>query len=71
MNSDNFMQTAHLLLGISRQELLRRISSQKLDWRILKSQIEQSALEIQLESGCEEQIARKSLEQVDKFSYEQ
>ena len=68
MNSDNFMQTAHLLLGLSRQEIQRRLDSGKLDPQILKAQIDQHSRELKLESGCEKWIHLNSLEQVDKFS---
>lgn len=67
MNSDNFMQTAHLLLGLSRQEIQRRLSSGQLDPQILKAQIEQNSQELKLEAGCEKWIELNSLEQADKF----
>lgn len=68
MNSDNFMQTAHLLLGLSRQELQRRVSSGKIDPQILKAQIDQNSQELKLETGCEKWIELNSLAQADKFS---
>ncbi len=68
MNSDNFMQTAHLLLGLSRQEVQRRVNSGKLDPLLLKAQIDQNAHELKLESRCEKWIELNSLEQADKFS---
>ncbi len=68
MNSDNFMQTAHLLLGLSRQEVQRRVNSGKLDPLLLKAQIDQNAHELKLETRCEKWIELNSLEQADKFS---
>lgn len=68
MNSDNFMQTAHLLLGLSRQEVQRRVNSGKLDPLLLKAQIDQNAHELKLEIRCEKWIELNSLEQADKFS---
>lgn len=68
MNSDNFMQTAHLLLGLSRQEVQRRVNSGQLDPLLLKAQIDQNAHELKLEALCEKWIELNSLEQVDKFS---
>ena len=68
MNSDNFMQTAHLLLGLSRQEVQRRVNSGKLDPLLLKAQIDQNAHELRLETRCEKWIELNSLEQADKFS---
>lgn len=68
MNSDNFMQTAHLLLGLSRQEIQRRLGSGKLDPQLLRAQIDQLSRELKLESGCEKWIELNSLDQVDKFS---
>ena len=68
MNSDNFMQTAHLLLGLSRQEVQRRVSSGQLDPLLLKAQIDQNSYELKLETRCEKWIELNSLEQADKFS---
>ena len=68
MNSDNFMQTAHLLLGLSRQEVQRRVNSGKLDPLLLKAQIDQNSQELKLETRCEKWIELNSLEQADKFS---
>lgn len=68
MNSDNFMETAHLLLGLSRQELQRRLNSGQIDPLILKAQIDQNSQEMKLEANCEKWIEENSLEQFDKFS---
>lgn len=68
MNSDKFMETAHLLLGLSRQELQRRLSSGQVDPLILKAQIDQNSQEMKLEADCEKWIELNSLEQFDKFS---
>lgn len=68
MNSDNFMQTAHLLLGLTRQELERRVSVGQIDPQVLKNQLEQSSQDTQLGALCEKWIDLQSLEQVDKFS---
>lgn len=68
MNSDNFMKTAHLLLGLSRQEVQRRVNSGKLDPLLLKGQIDKNAHELKLETRCEKWIELNSLEQADKFS---
>ncbi len=68
MNSDNFMQTAHLLLGLSRQEIQRRLTSGQLDPQVLKAQIEQNSQELKLEVFCEKCIDMNSLDQIDKFS---
>lgn len=68
MNQDNFMKTAHLLLGLTRQELERRIRSGQVDPLILKSQIEQSSHELKLESRCENMIELNSLDQADKLA---
>lgn len=68
MNSENFMQTAHLLLGLSRQELQRRLSSGQIDPLILKAQIDQNSQEMKLETDCEKWIELNSLDQFDKFS---
>jgi hypothetical protein len=68
MNSDNFMQTAHLLLGLTRKELERRMHTGQIDLQILKAQIEQNSHEIKLDSLCEKWMSLRSLEQVDKFS---
>ncbi len=67
MNSNDFMQTAHLLLGLTRQELQRRMSSGQIDPQILKAQIEQNSQEMKLEAICEKWMQLKSLDQVDKF----
>ena len=71
MQKDNFMETAHLLLGLTRQELQRRVTCGQLDPQILKAQIEQNSVETKLEAMCEKWIAMNSLEQVDKFSADQ
>lgn len=68
MNSDNFMQTAHLLLGLSRQEFQRRLKSGQIDPLILKAQIDQNSQETKLEARCEKWIDLHSLDQADKFS---
>lgn len=68
MKSDNFIQTAHLLLGISRSELQRRLNSGQIDPQILKAQLEQSSKEMRLEAICENRIELNSLDQFDKFS---
>lgn len=68
MNSDNFMKTAHLLLGLSRQEVQRRLNSGQLDPLILMAQLDQNSLELKLEAQCETWIELNSLDQVDKFS---
>lgn len=67
MNSNDFMQTAHLLLGLTRQELQRRMSSGQIDPQILKAQIEQNSQEMKLEAISEKWMQLKSLDQVDKF----
>lgn len=67
MDSDTFMQTAHLLLGISREELKRRVSNGQIDPQLLKFQLEQNSNEIKLDSLCEKRIHLNSLEQTDKF----
>lgn len=71
MNSDDFLKSAHLLLGLSRQELARRIGAGQIDLQILKSQLEQSSYETKLEALSEKWIQLKSLDQVDKFSEEE
>lgn len=68
MNTENFMQTAHLFLGLTRREFERRMSCGQIDPQILKAQIEQHAAEIQLEAICEKWIDTRSLDQIDKFS---
>ena len=68
MNSDNFMKTAHLLLGLSRQEVQRRLNSGQLDPLILMAQLDQNSIELKLEAQCETWIELNSLDQVDKFS---
>lgn len=68
MQQDNFMETAHLLLGLTRQELQRRVACGQLDPQILKAQIEQNSYDTKLEALCEKWTVLRSLEQVDKFS---
>ncbi|MEQ1722766.1 MAG: hypothetical protein ABL930_06290 [Pseudobdellovibrio sp.] len=68
MNSDNFMQTAHLLLGLTRKELERRMHCGQIDPQILKAQIEQNSQDTKLDALCEKWMNLRSLEQVDKFS---
>jgi hypothetical protein len=68
MNSDNFMQTAHLLLGLTRQELARRVSCGQIDPEILKAQLEQSSQDTKLNALCEKWLENQSLEQMDKLS---
>ena len=68
MNSDNFMKTAHLLLGLSRQEVQRRLNSGQLDPLILMAQLDQNSIELKLEAQCDTWIELNSLDQVDKFS---
>jgi hypothetical protein len=68
MNSDNFMQTAHLLLGLTRKELQRRMHTGQIDPQILKAQIEQNSQETKLDAICEKWMSLRSLEQVDKFA---
>ena len=70
MNSEAFMKTAHLLLGLSRKELQRRVKSGQVDPQILQSQLEQNSQETKLEALCEKWIELKSLEQADIFSAE-
>lgn len=70
METNAFMQTAHLLLGITREELKRRIASGIVDPEILKSQVEQHSEEVKLEATSEKIIELNSLEQIDIFSEE-
>ncbi|AGH94935.1 hypothetical protein [Pseudobdellovibrio exovorus] len=65
MNSNDFLKSAHLLLGITKEELNRRLQSGVLDPQILKAQIEQNSHETQREALCEKWIAMQSLEQID------
>ena len=62
------MQTAHLLLGLTRKELERRMHTGQIDPQILKAQIEQNSHETKLDALCEKWMSLRSLEQVDKFS---
>lgn len=66
--SDQFLETAHLFLGITREELKRRLACGQVDAQILKIQIQESSRETQLEALCEKWIESRSLEQIDKFS---
>lgn len=65
--TQDFLQTAHLLLGLTREELKRRIDAGLIDPEILKSQLIQSSEELKREVICENVIELKSLEQIDKF----
>ena len=67
MNRDQLRENAHLFLGISRSEFLRRLQTGVIDFEILKAQIELRTLETELESACEQSLAAQSAEQVDKF----
>ena len=69
MDLEKFKQNAHLYLGLSRQEFVRRAKSGAIDFQILKSQIEQNALESKLELSCERYLAKNRLEQVDKNDF--
>lgn len=71
MDIDNIIETAHLFLGLSKQELARRIRSGQIDVQILKAQIEQNSRETQLAPLCEELIEQHLLDQIDKFSTDQ
>ena len=71
MDRDNIIETAHLFLGLSKQELARRIRSGQIDLQILKAQIEQNSRETQLAPLCEELIEQHLLDQIDKFSTDQ
>ena len=68
MDTETFMKTAHLLLGLTRHEFERRMNSGLIDPQILMAQMEQHSQEMQLEAMCEKWIELRSLEQVDKFS---
>jgi hypothetical protein len=68
MNTDKFMQNAHLLLGLTRKELERRMDCGQIDPQILKAQSEQNSYETKLDALCEKWMILRSLEQVDKFS---
>lgn len=69
MNSQSqFLQTAHLLLGLTRKEFEKRLSAGLIDPQILKLQLEQNSQETQLSTLCEKWIEMQSLEQVDQHS---
>lgn len=71
MATDRFLETAHLLLGITRTEFVRRLNAREIDLDVLRNQIEHRAQETRLEAICEKWIELQSLEQIDKFSAEE
>lgn len=66
MNSE-YLNYAHLHLGLTRTELKRRLELGQLDPQVLKAQLDQYSREIRLEVLSEKWIESKSLDQVDKF----
>lgn len=71
MATERFLQHAHLLLGITRAEFVRRLEAREVDPEVLRNQIEHRAQEVRLEALCEKWIELRSLEQIDKFSAEE
>lgn len=61
------LKYAHLLLGLTRKELLNRIQAGQIDTQLLKTQLDEYSREIRLDSLCEHFFVEESIEQVDKF----
>lgn len=67
MAQEKLSPYAHLLLGLTKQELARRVALGLINPEILKAQLDQNARDLKLEALCERHIELQSLSQVDKY----